>query len=249
MPEIFAEPAGWVKGSFTAATLTRTTYRKGTGPVVIVVHEIPGITPAVERFANDVVDAGFTVVMPNLVGTPGKPVSGKYIASSMLKVCISKEFTHLALKQTSPIISWLRALAHSLHLEVGGKGVGAVGMCFSGGFALGMMVDDIMIAPVLSQPSMPFPVGKKRAADLNLSPDDLAVVAQRAADGCQVLGLRFDQDKAVGDRFASLRTLLGDAFIAIELPSKSPRDHSVLTEQRDEESVQRVLRFFAEKLK
>ena len=249
MPEIFAEPAGWVKGSFTAATLTRTTYRKGTGPVVIVVHEIPGITPAVERFANDVVDAGFTVVMPNLVGTPGKPVSGKYIASSMLKVCISKEFTHLALKQTSPIISWLRALAHSLHLEVGGKGVGAVGMCFSGGFALGMMVDDIMIAPVLSQPSMPFPVGKKRAADLNLSPDDLAVVAQRAADGCQVLGLRFDQDKAVGDRFASLTTLLGDAFIAIELPSKSPRDHSVLTEQRDEESVQRVLRFFAEKLK
>ncbi|MFY8238580.1 MAG: dienelactone hydrolase family protein, partial [Ilumatobacteraceae bacterium] len=164
MPEIFAEPAGWVKGSFTAATLTRTTYRKGTGPVVIVVHEIPGITPAVERFANDVVEAGFTVVMPNLVGTPGKPVSGKYIASSMLKVCISKEFTHLALKQTSPIISWLRALAHSLHLEVGGKGVGAVGMCFSGGFALGMMVDDIMIAPVLSQPSMPFPVGKKRAA-------------------------------------------------------------------------------------
>ena len=249
MSEIFAEPSGWVKGSFTAATLTRTTYRKGTGPVVIVVHEIPGITPAVERFANDVVEAGFTVVMPNLVGTPGKPVSGKYIASSMLKVCISKEFTHLALKQTSPIISWLRALAHSLHLEVGGKGVGAVGMCFSGGFALGMMVDDIMIAPVLSQPSMPFPVGKKRAADLNLSPDDLAVVAQRAADGCQVLGLRFDQDKAVGDRFASLRTLLGDAFIAIELPSKSPRDHSVLTEQRDEESVQRVLRFFAEKLK
>lgn len=249
MPEIFAEPAGWVKGAFTAATLTRTTYRKGTGPVVIVVHEIPGITPAVERFANDVVDAGFTVVMPNLVGTPGKPVSGKYIASSMVKVCISREFTHLALKQTSPIISWLRALAHSLHLEVGGKGVGAVGMCFSGGFALGMMVDDIMIAPVLSQPSMPFPVGKKRAADLNLSPDDLAVVAQRAADGCQVLGLRFDQDKAVGDRFASLTTLLGDAFIAIELPSKSPRDHSVLTEQRDEESVQRVLRFFAEKLK
>lgn len=249
MTEVSAEPEGWKKGSFTAATFTRTTYRKGTGPVVIVVHEIPGITPAVERFANDVVNAGFTVVMPNLVGTPGKPVSGKYIASSMLKVCISKEFTHLALKQTSPIIAWLRALAHSLYAEVGGKGVGAVGMCFSGGFALGMMVDDIMVAPVLSQPSMPFPVGKKRAADLNLSPDDIAVIAQRAADGCQVLGLRFDQDKAVGDRFASLRTLLGDAFIAIELPSKSPRDHSVLTEQRDEESVQRVLSFFSEKLK
>lgn len=238
----------WEKGSFTAATLTRDTYRKGSGPVVIVVHEIPGITPAVERFADDVVNAGFTVVMPNLVGTAGQEVSGKYIASSMLKVCISKEFTNMALQKTSPIIAWLRALARSLHQEVGGKGVGAVGMCFSGGFALGMMVDDIMIAPVLSQPSMPFTVGKARGADLNLSPDDAVVVAQRAADGCQVLGLRFTQDKLVGNRFDSLRTLLGDAFIAIELPSRSPKDHSVLTEQRDEASVQRVLDFFAEKL-
>jgi dienelactone hydrolase len=240
---------GWEKGSFAAATLTRDTYRKGSGPVVIVVHEIPGITPAVERFANDVVDAGFTVVMPNLVGTAGQEVSGKYIASSMLKVCISKEFTNMALKKTSPIIAWLRALARSLHSEVGGKGVGAVGMCFSGGFALGMMVDDIMIAPVLSQPSLPFAVGKARGADLNLSPDDVAVITQRAADGCQVLGLRFTQDKLVGDRFASLRNLIGDAFIAVEIPSQSPKDHSVLTEQRDEDSVQRVLSFFSEKLK
>ncbi len=239
---------GWVKGSFTAATFTRDTYRKGAGPIVIVVHEIPGITPAVERFANEVVERGFTVVMPDLVGTPGREVSGKYIASSMLKVCISKEFTTLAMNQTSPIIAWLRALARSLHNEVGGKGVGAVGMCFSGGFALGMMVDDIMVAPVLSQPSLPFAVGKARGTDLNLSPDDEAVIAERAANGCQVLGLRFTQDRLVGDRFSSLRSLLGDALIAIELPSSKPSDHSVLTEQRDEPSVQRVLDFFAEKL-
>ena len=239
----------WSKGSFTSATLTRDTYRKGSGPVVIVVHEIPGITPAVERFANDVVNAGFTVVMPDLVGTPGKEVSGGYTISSMLKVCISREFTNMALNKTSPIISWLRALSRSLHQEVGGKGVGAVGMCFSGGFALGMMVDEIMVAPVLSQPSMPFAIGKSRAADLNLSPDDAAVIAERAAQGCQVLGLRFDKDKLVGDRFSSLRSLLGDAFIAVEIPSRSPKDHSVLTEQRDEDSVQRVLQFFSEKLK
>ncbi len=240
---------GWKKSSFSSASLTRDTYRKGTGPVVIVVHEIPGITPAVERFANDVVNADFTVVMPDLVGTPGQAVSGKYIASSMLKICVAKEFTTLALQKTSPIISWLRALAGSLHREIGGKGVGAIGMCFSGGFALGMMVDDIMIAPVLSQPSLPFVVGKARGADLNLSLDDEAVIAQRAADGCQVLGLRFTQDKLVGDRFGTLKKLLGDAFIAIEIPSQSPKDHSVLTEQRDEASVQRVLAFFTEKLK
>lgn len=239
---------GWEKWSFTAATITRDTYRRGSGPVVVVVHEIPGITPAVERFANEVVDRGFTVVMPDLVGTPGRGVSGRYLAKSFLQVCIAREFTTMAAGRTSPIISWLRALARSLHAEVGGKGVGAVGMCFSGGFALGMMVDDIMVAPVLSQPSLPFPFGKKKAADLNLSPDDAAVIADRAAAGCQVLGLRYDKDRAVGDRFSTLRALLGDAFIAVELPSTKRTDHSVLTEQRDDGSVVRVLDFLAGKL-
>jgi dienelactone hydrolase len=240
---------GWEKSSFTAAGFTRDVYRRGSGPGVVVVHEIPGITPKVAEFANDVVAAGFTVLMPSLVGTPGKAPSGGYMASSMSKVCVSKEFTNWALNQTSPIIGWLRALARNLHQEVGGPGVGAIGMCFSGGFALAMMVDDIMVAPVLSQPSLPFAVGKKaRGADLNLSPDDALVVARRAAEGCQVLGLRFTGDKLVGDRFASLRRLLGDAFIAVELPSSSSRDHSVLTEQRDEASVQKVLGFLSDRL-
>ncbi len=239
---------GWDKSAFTAAGYTRDVYRRGTGPGVIVVHEIPGITPKVAQFANEVVDAGFTVLMPSLVGTPGRDMSNGYLASSMAKVCISREFSTMAMNQTSPIISFLRALARNLHQEVGGPGVGAVGMCFSGGFALAMMVDDIMVAPVLSQPSMPFPVGKARAADLNLSPDDALVVARRAAEGCQVLGLRFTEDKAVGTRFETLRHLLGDAFLAVELPSTKKTDHSVLTEQRDDESVQKVLAFFQEKL-
>jgi len=160
-----------------------------------------------------------------------------------------REFTHWALNQTSPIVGWLRALARSLYQDVGGPGVGAVGMCFSGGFALGMMVDDIMVAPVLSQPSMPFALGSDaRKADLNLSPDDRLVIAQRAADGCQVLGLRFSGDKLVGSRFDTLRDLLGDAFIAVELASSAPRDHSVLTEHRDQASVTKVLDFFRAKL-
>jgi dienelactone hydrolase len=241
--------AGWTKGTFSAAGFTRDTYRRGSGPGVVLVHEVPGITPKVAAFANEVVDAGFTVVMPSLVGTPGRAVTPGYAVGSMLKVCVAKEFSNWALDQTSPIIAFLRALARSLHNELGGPGVGALGMCFSGGFALGMMVDDTVVAPVLSQPSMPFALGKKaRGADLNLSPDDAHAVAQRAADGCQVLGLRFTGDKLVGDRFASLRELLGDAFIAVELPSATKRDHSVLTEQRDEASVRRVIEFLTEKL-
>jgi dienelactone hydrolase len=239
---------GWAKGSFTAAGITHDNYRKGSGPLVVVVHEVPGITPKVAAFAEEVVSAGFTVVMPDLVGTPGKEMSNGYAMSSLAKVCVSKEFTAMAQNKTSPIIGWLRALGRSLHQEIGGKGIGAVGMCFSGGFALGMMLDDHMLAPVLSQPSLPFPMGARRAADLNLSPDDALVVKRRADEGCQVLGLRYTGDRLVGTRFDSLRELLGDAFIAIELPSSKKTDHSVLTEQRDEPSVQRVLSFFREKL-
>lgn len=239
---------GWVLGEFSAADMTYPTYRRGDGPGVIIIHEIPGITPLVAKFANEVVARGFTVVMPSLTGTPGKAPAMPYITAELAKVCIAKEFTTFALNQTSPIIAWLRALARNLHEEVGGPGVGAVGMCFSGGFALGMMVDDIMLAPVLSQPSLPLPVGKKRGADLNLSPDDAAAVAERASEGCQVLGLRFTRDASVGDRFSTLQDLLGDSFIAIELPSAKKSDHSVLTEHRDDESVERVLDFLEEKL-
>ena len=244
---------GWSQSSFTAAGLTRDVYRRGSGPGVVVIHEIPGITPKVAQFMNEVVDAGFTVVAPSLVGTPGRDVSNGYVIGSMLKVCVAKEFANWALDRTSPVIGFLRALARNLHDEVGGPGVGAVGMCFSGGFALGMMVDDIMVAPVLSQPSMPFAAGfgsrkVRRSADLNLSPDDRLAVARRAAEGCQVLGLRFTGDTLVGTRFDSLRELLGDRFIAVELPSTTKRDHSVLTEQRDEASVQQVLQFLQEKL-
>ena len=239
---------GWSRSEFSNDGVTHETFRKGNGPAVIIVHEIPGITPAVEKFANEVVDAGFTVVMPLLVGTTGVAPSGKYIASSMLKVCISREFTTMAVGQTSPVVSWLRALAKQLHDELGGKGVGAIGMCFSGGFALGMMVDDIVVAPVTSQPSLPFAVGVKRSADLGLSPQDATRVAQRASEGCQTLGLRFTGDKLVGTRFAELRKLLGDAFISVEFESTKKSDHAVLTEQRQELGVQRVIEFLKLKL-
>jgi dienelactone hydrolase len=243
------ELPGWERSRFASGDLTHDVYRRGSGPPVIVVHEIPGITPPVLRFADEVVDAGFTVAMPLLVGKVGKPMSLPYTLSSMTRVCISREFTTWALDRTSPVVAWLRALARSLHGELGGPGVGAVGMCFSGGFALGMMVDPIMVAPVLSQPSLPFALGKAaRKADVNLAPDDREIVARRAGEGCQVLGLRFVDDVAVGTRFDSLRELLGDAFVAVELPSASKRDHSVLTEQRDEASVERVVDFLRDKL-
>lgn len=240
-----AELDTWALSDFSADGRTFPVYRKGDGPGVIVMHEIPGLTPKVLAFAQEVVDAGFTVLLPSLFGTPDRPMSGGYVLSTVSRLCVRGEFNKLALRRTSPIADWLRALARSLHEELGGPGVGALGMCFTGGFALAMMADAPIAAPVLAQPSLPFPVGAARGADLNLSPKDLAAVKAKAADGCPVLGLRFVDDAAVGKRFDTLRQELGDKFIAVEFPG---RQHSTLTEHRQQEGVDRVLEFFRAQL-
>lgn len=238
---------GWDLGTFTYDGVTKPVYRRGTGPGVVVIHEIPGVTPAVRSFADEVADAGFTVAMPSLFGTPGRAPSGPYLLGQVARACVAREFTTWALGRTSPATVWCRALARRLHEELGGPGVGAVGMCLTGGFALAMMVDEHTVAPVLSQPSLPFAVSRARGADLGLSPADLDAVVART--DCPVLGLRYTGDRAVGTRFATLQQVLGDRFRAVEFPSASPRDHSVLTEQRQETGVQAVLDFFAERLR
>ncbi|GAB3788131.1 dienelactone hydrolase family protein [Nocardioides ungokensis] len=240
----------WTPGSHTQVDgagkgVTHPTYRKGSGPGVIVIHELPGITPEVIGFADTVVSAGFTVVMPQLFGTPESPMSGPNLLRSLRKVCVDAEFNKLAIGVTSPVAGWLRSLARELHAELGGPGVGALGMCFTGGFALAMMVDSAVAAPVVAQPSLPFAIGKARGADLSLSPADLAAVKQRAGAGCQVLGLRYRKDAATGTRFETLSRELGDAFIRVEFEGKG---HATLTAHRQQEGVDRVLSFFTERL-
>ena len=239
-------------------------YRAGSGPGVIVVHEVPGITPPVAEFARRLVDRGFTVFMPSLFGTVGKPATIPYSLSSMMRACVSREFHCLAIRQASPITSWLRALARQAHHELGGPGVGVIGMCLTGGFGLAMMVDDSVAAPVLSQPANPLPFGKARQAGLGLSEADIAAVKKRAEEGCQVLGLRFTSDAAVRRaRFDALRNLLGDNFISIEIDSSKGNPygikrsaHSVLTEEFVDEpghptrdALESVLTFFDRRLR
>jgi len=236
----------WTPGEHTADGVTHATYRKGSGPGVVLIHEIPGITPEVIGFAEEVVAAGFTVVLPHLFGEPEEPMNTRSVLGTLRQVCVSAEFTKLATGVTSPVAGWLRSLSRELHAELGGPGVGALGMCFTGGFALAMMVDPSVAAPVVAQPSTPFAIGKKRGADLNLSPDDLDAVRQRAAGGCEVLGLRFRDDSATGTRFETLTREIGDRFLRVELDGKG---HSTLTAHRRQEAVDRVLAFFAEKLR
>jgi dienelactone hydrolase len=257
------ELPGFTLGRFAHGGKTRPVYRAGSGPAVVVVHEMPGITPEVAAFGRRVAEAGFTAVLPSLFGTPGRPVSGRYLFGSMVGACVSREFATLALNRTSAVTEWLRALARHEHAECGGPGVGALGMCFTGGFALAMMLDDSVIAPVLSQPSLPLPLGRKRRAAPGISEADFARVEERCATGTCVLGLRFTADwMSPGARFGTLKKRLGDHFIAVEIDS-SPgnvhgipaRAHSVVTvDLVDEpghptrEALDTVLRFFAERL-
>jgi dienelactone hydrolase len=254
---------GFTKESFEADGKRRDIYRAGSGPAVIVISEIPGITPLVAEFGRKVAAAGCTAVMPSIFGDPGRPASGAYLFQSIGPACVSREFTAFALKKTSPITVWLRKLAAAEHERCGGPGVGVVGMCFTGGFALAMMVDDIVVAPVLSQPSLPFPLSKKFKADIGISDADLARVKERTAQGTCLLGLRFSNDPfCFAERFATLKRELGDAFIAVELDSSPgnahghpPKAHSVLTEHlQDREgtptraALDQTLAFFREKL-
>jgi len=217
---------------------TRKVYRRGSGPAVIVIHEMPGLHPLVIRFADSVAVAGMTVFLPVLFGEPGRPVSTGYAVREMLiGICIRREFAVWASDRSSPIIDWLRALARKVHSECGGRGVGAVGMCFTGGFALAMMTEPAVVAPVLSQPSLPLTFGsKKRAAGMNVYPEEVQCAKRRFKDeDLSMIGLRFFGDSFVPDaRFDNYKRTFGERFEAIEIDPKDAEPglmapHSVLT--------------------
>lgn len=243
----------FTREQFAHRGVTHPVLRSGSGPAVIVLAEVPGITPNVAAFARRVRDEGLTVVLPELFGVAGRDpnpdahggnASIAYSARTVARLCISREFTILATGRSSPVVAWLRALAAHEHNRCGGPGVGAVGMCFTGGFALAMATDERLVAPVLSQPSLPLPIGARRAL-IDISAQDLETVQHRCAAGLRVLGLRFPSDRYVPDaRFSFLREHLGDAFIAIELddtaanPAAQLAPHSVLTEHLIDEPGQ-----------
>jgi len=255
---------GWRKTPFTGGGFTHDVYEKGSGPGVVLVPEIPGTTPAVLGLGDHLVEQGFTVAIPSLFGDPGRKPSGGYIARTAVKLCVAAEFRAFAANAHRPVADFLKAVTRDLAARTPGPGVGIIGMCFTGGFALAAAVDESVLAPVLSQPAVPFPLGGRRTADPGVSQEELEAVAARTRDsGLCVLGLRFSADRAVSPtRFAALRRSLGEAFEVIEVDS-SPGNaggfaksaHSVLTEEVREQpghpalaARERVVAFLKERL-
>lgn len=201
---------GFVRRAFTAEGTEKVVHVAGRGPAVIVMPEMPGVSPDVLRFARWVRDAGFTVYVPSLFGTDGAVPSADVGIEVMKRACVSAEFRAFAGGGTSPVVAWLRALARQAHGECGGPGVGTVGMCFTGNFALTMTLEPSVIAPVLGQPSLPL----DDPSALEISPEDADAVRERfVRDDLSALAYRFDNDRwCTGQRFAAYRKLLGDRF-------------------------------------
>jgi dienelactone hydrolase len=191
----------------------------GSGPAVIVMAEMPGIGPHLARFSRWVRDAGFTVYMPSLFGRDGAVPDVEEGVAVLRRACVSAEFRAFAGGASSPVTDWLRALSRLAHAECGGPGVGAIGMCFTGNFALTMMIDSPVLAPVLSQPSLPL----DDPAALEISPDELASVHRRLEqEDLTVMAYRFEGDRHCGaQRFAAYAAALGERFVPHVLPDSA----------------------------
>src|SRR5215831_5136197 len=246
--------------------ITKKVWVAGKGPAVIVMAEMPGISPHVARFARWVRDAGFTVYMPSLFGRDGAVPSADEGTEVFQRACVNAEFNALAGGRSSPVTIWLRALARHAHQECGGPGVGAIGMCFTANFALTMMLEPSMLAPVLAQPSLPL----KEPAGLEIAPDEIRAVRERLdRQNLTVLAYRFKGDKFCrAERFAAYAAALGDRFIRRELPDSAANTdvapffaryvaypHSVVTQHLIDEAGQptiaardEILAFFAMRL-
>ena len=236
MPEQRETLEGFTASTFSHGGISHQVFRAGAGPAVIVIHEIPGIHPGVVDLARRLIGRGYTVYLPSMFGTPGGAAGGPAIAKSIAKVCVSREFAILA-NRSSPATSWLRALAAQAHQECGGPGVGAIGMCMTGSFALAMALEPAVLAPVMSQPGLPAGLTARRRAAVGLDDVELAQVKARTGQGLRLLGLRFSNDRACpAARFETMRREFGESFESIEIDSSpgnpfgiSQSAHCVLT--------------------
>jgi dienelactone hydrolase len=250
----------------TLDDITKRVWVAGTGPAVIVMTEMPGISPQVARFARWVREAGFTVYMPSLFGRDGAVPQAEEGVAVFKRACVSAEFRAFAADEASPVTQWLRALARLAHGECGGPGVGAIGMCFTGNFALSMMLESSVLAPVVSQPSLPL----EQPAAIGLSAQDLATVRARLErEDLTVMAYRFEGDRwCTAQRFAAYRQALGERFVARVLPDSAAHPepppffkhvvaspHSVVTAHLVDEAGQptvaardEILGFFASRL-
>lgn len=220
--------------SFESGGIRHSVFRAGTGPGVILMHELPGMSAEFWRLANWLAEH-FTVWAPDMFGdgeVPTPAVPNKLL----LKACISREIHLFSRNDPGPITQWLRALSKALHTEKGGPGVGVIGMCMSGNFALTLALDPWVTAPVTSQPGLPASTPfRNRDGGLQMTAGERDALAAREVD---VMALRFAGDALCrAARFEAIRAVVGDQRFQAHVIADEHRNpdgplrhpHSVLT--------------------
>jgi len=219
----------YLASTFAHDGMRHDVYKGGSGPTVILMHEAGGLEHTTLDIADRFWAEGFRVLLPVLVGRPHADGSGSSVVANLLKLCVSREVFVFLTGRTSRVATWLRALAAR---EKGDHpGVGVIGMCFSGGFALAAAVDESVIAAIGSQPALPWPLLPGSGADLGLSPADLTCVRERYRDGkFGFLATRYTMDRgSPGDRIQRIKTEFGTDVVIEPIGT----GHSVLANAAD----------------
>lgn len=229
------QPAGFDRCVFSSGGITHSVYRTGTGPTVILMHELPGLSPTAIDLGKHIAELGYTILMPLFYGTACQR-SG---LQAFGQLCVSREFTRLRLNKTSKVTTWLRALARA---ENDGRGVAAIGMCLTGGLVLGLLLEPAVVAGVAAEPALPFSYGrasKKRKGNLGIDKDE---AAELEALKKPLIAVRFKHDDICPqERLQAMRERLGAETIEVPEhgsysdadPPIRPGAHSVLTHDHD----------------
>ncbi|MGK7917478.1 MAG: dienelactone hydrolase family protein [Prochloraceae cyanobacterium] len=253
-------PLDWPSFSFRYQNMEHIVYHKGSGAAVLLMHELPGMIPECVHLAERIVERGYTVYLPLFFGQPNKPFSLLTILRYAAHICISREFNCLAKNQSSPITEWLRALCREkIYPQSQATGIGAIGMCLTGGFVLSLMLEEQVIAPVVCQPSLPLRVTPEHKKALGISPSELEQ-AKAKAQQCPILAFRFEEDTmSPPERIESLRQTFAHNIEINEISAQQRKEsgikteplrppHSVLTVDAYEPAIQRVFQFLDERL-
>ena len=208
----------------TGQTISHDVYRRGRGAQIIIIQELPGIGPETMRLADEFVEHGFEVILPHLFGTLEK-VS---IGGNLVRVfCMRKEFSLFEANGASPLVDWLKALCRDVKKRSQTKGVGVIGMCLTGNFAISLMSDESVLAAVSSQPSMPL----LKPTKLHMSAAEIGTIRQRIDDTAPIHAYRFAKDPmCTAEKYHAIENAFNDPdatrVITHTLPGKG---HSVLT--------------------
>jgi dienelactone hydrolase len=199
-------------------------YSRGEGAPVVIIQELHGIGVETLQLADHLVAAGFQVVLPHLFGPLGRTQMMRNLARVF---CMRREFRLFRSNQASPIVDWLKSLCSHVRDTSEAKGVGVIGMCLTGNFAISLMADDSVLAAVASQPSLPL----LKQTELHMSAQDVQDVKQRIDLVGPMMTLRFEGDKlCTAEKFGCI----DEAFNKldnerIQIRTLPGNGHSVLT--------------------